>query len=172
MARRLVNFCLAWTLVLGCWGGVIAAVACPHLGCETPSGTPEHSAHGEHPADEGHASDDAENHSAHEETAASDVAVPPGPWQDPVGSAVPAVGSSGGHDGNCSHCVGRPEVPPSPNLEWQSDSAGKSVKYAAPRAAPQAVAPSAAHAREITPAQHAPPGSADRLLLLLSVFRI
>ena len=171
MARKLVNICLAWTLVLGCWGGALAAVACPHVGCETASADAEHGARGERASDEGHAPADAEDHSAHGEDHPEPVTEAPAPDRSPSESVAQAADASGGHDGACPHCVGRPGVPTSSIFEWQSDSAGKSVKYPAPHAAPQVFEPSAAHTREITPAQHAPPGSTDRLLLL-SVFRI
>ena len=171
MARKLVNICLAWTLVLGCWGGVIAAVACPHMGCETASASVGHGAHGERASDEGHAPADAEDHSAHGEAHQEPATEAPAPDRSASESVAPAAGASGGHDGTCSHCVGRPGAPPSSAFEWQADSARKLVKYAAPHAAPRVLAPSPTHAREITPAQHAPPGGADKLLLL-SVFRI
>lgn len=67
--------------------------------------------------------------------------------------------------------MGRSSVPPSSDLERQSDSARRSVRDAPSHTAPQILAPAAAHAPEITPAQHAPPGSPDRHILI-SVFRI
>jgi len=81
------------------------------------------------------------------------------------------TGTSGAHDPRCSHCAGRPEAPPSPKFEWQSDSVNKAGKELTAHAVWKVMAPAASHARQIAPAQHAPPGAPDRHLLL-SVFRI
>lgn len=79
---------------------------------------------------------------------------------------------SGRHDSSCTHCVGRPDVPPSSSFEWQTNPAKKSGKVVAAHSAGQSLTPVAFFVREITPAQHAPPASPDRHLLLLNVFRI
>lgn len=174
MARRLVNFCLAWTLVLGCWGGVLAAAACPHVGCEptalvAPDQVPSHA---EHQHGEAHGTAVAEEHSAHgeahhghaEESSARDESHPK--------TAESAVSTSGAHDPCCSHCMGRPEAPPSSKFELDSNPLKKAGRDATPQVALRLSAPDSVHVREITPAQHAPPGRADRHLLLLNVFRI
>lgn len=172
MARKLVNFCLAWTLVLGCWGGVLAAAACPHVGCETPAAAPQHPAgHGEHSSVESQDAAVAEDHSAHHEGHRGHGAEPANGEQLRPEPAVSAGVVSDPHEQSCAHCVGRPEAPPSSGNEWRANSAHKPVKDAPSHTALQTLAPSAAHLREIVPAQHAPPGRSDRHLLL-SVFRI
>jgi hypothetical protein len=75
------------------------------------------------------------------------------------------------HDQSCAHCVGRPETPPSPYSEQQSNSAKRGESFAAPLTAVHVGSPAPVYLRKITPAQHAPPGSSDRHLLL-NVFRI
>ena len=68
--------------------------------------------------------------------------------------------------------MGRPEAPPSSKFELDSNPLKKAGRDAAPQAAVRLSAPDSVHVREITPAQHAPPGRADRHLLILNVFRI
>lgn len=169
MARKLVNFCLAWTLVLGCWGGVLAAAACPHKGCETASAAPHQTtAHAEHLSAASHDSDGGEGHSAHAGAHKGHAAEPPA--AEPSRPELAQL-TDGTRAPYCSHCLGRPDAPPSPKFEWQSDSVKKAGKDAAPHVAPEVSAPLAAYVREITPAQNAPPGRSDRHLLI-SVFRI
>lgn len=170
MARKLVNFGLVWVLALGCWCGVLAAAACPHLGCEAAA--PESAAaQAEHPPGEGHGPAGSEDHSAHgaahrsraEETAAAQPSRPV--------SAERTGGTSGAHGSYCSHCMDSPDTAPSPKSERLPGPVNKGLEDAAPHAGLQAPAPHAAHVREVIPAQHAPPGSPDRHLLL-GVFRI
>ncbi|MCA1620510.1 MAG: hypothetical protein LC795_14615 [Acidobacteria bacterium] len=165
----MVNFCLAWTLVLGCWGGVIAAVACPHMGCGTAASAHAGVDHGDAgagdhdhdmPASEGHSDEHVEH-----------VEETPSQGRSLLGDVGLNSLSPAGHDLNCTHCVARPEVPPSPKFDFQTGSFKKGAESAAPAAAPRVEAPSSVFPREITPAQHAPPGRSDRHLLL-NVFRI
>jgi len=153
----------------GCWGGVLAAAACPHLGCETAAAVPvAGAAHGGHT--EGHDAVSAEEHSGHAEGHAGHDAETPSPDR---GAADAGHMLSGGHNPGCAHCVGRPGAPPSQRFEWQSTFAGKGGGIVTPLTAARVEEPAAVIPREITPAQHAPPGRSDRhLLLLLSVFRI
>lgn len=172
MARKLFNFCLAWTLVLGCWGGVLAAVVCPHVGCETGTAAREHAGtDSEHSTDGIHESagaqshtDHAENHQEHAEKSRAFEEAPPKP------QGLRSLASSP-HDPSCIHCVGGPQSPPSTKSEWQFNSAKKAEKGSAPPAARHLPAPSRAFVMEITPAQHAPPAKPGRHLLL-SVFLI
>ena len=158
----------------GCWGGVLAAVACPHMGCKTAAAASGGAAaHGEHVDEPGLHSANPEDHSDHAgahgegHSAGSPAQEPPQP-----DTAQFRGSASDRHDANCAHCVGSAEVPPSRSFEWQSNPFKNGAKLIAPRAAQQVSAPAVILVREITPAQHAPPGRADRHLLLLNVFRI
>ena len=167
MARKFVNFCVVFALLTGCWGGVLAAAACPHLGCETAAAVPDvHATHGGHT--DGHDAVSTEGHSGHAGGHEGQDASPPSPYRGPA-----AAGHilSGGHDPGCTHCVGRPETPPSPRSEWQSNFARKGGGFVAPLTPARVEAPAAVSLREIRPAQHAPPGSSARHLLL-NIFRI
>jgi hypothetical protein len=171
VVRKLVNFCLAWTVVTGCWGGVAAVAICPHEGCGTAAAATEQgSAHEGHQAVEGQDSAAPQDHTAHAEGHRGHSAEPPAAHEAGRESAESVIGPSPGHDPCFSHCVGRPEAPPSPKFEWQSSTVEKAGKDFAAPAQLKFVA-SAAHVRRDTPAQHAPPGSSDRHLLL-NVFRI
>lgn len=158
----------------GCWGGVLAAAACPHSGCETMASAPDIAAtDGGHADTHGHDAVRSDTHSSHASALEGHAAEPPARDQHQFStrgehqSVAPEQ-----HDQFCSHCVGSPEAPPSPRIEGQSNTAKKSGDFAAPLAATQFKAPTAVFLREITPAQHAPPGRPDRYLLLLNVFRI
>lgn len=169
MARKLVNICLAWAIVLGCWGGVVAAVACPHVGCETAVTAPDHG--GLHGGDVSHDAASAEETSAHPADHHGHSAESRPAEQAQPGLVTSVAGDSGAHDSRCSHCVGRPDTPPSSKFERQPAPVGKDGKVPAALASPKVAAPAASHALRIKPAQHAPPGSQDRHLLL-GVFRI
>ena len=166
VARRLINLSVVFALVTGCWGGVLAAAACPHVECETTAAAPEGAASHDHGAAV------SEEHSSHPAEHGGHPAEPPAPDVSPAGQPrVADVGPGGGHTPGCTHCVGRPEAPPSPSFEAQANSVRKGAESAAPTAAPRVEAPAAVIPREITPAQHAPPPGTVRHLLL-SVFRI
>jgi hypothetical protein len=170
VARKLLNVCVVFTLVLGCWGGVLAAAVCPHMGCKTTAAAPEATAHhGEHAA--GHEAVSQEDHSGHAAAHDGHAALPPAHDEQHLdGGRAPGV-TADRHDPACAHCVGTAEAPPSRSFEWQSNSFKQGGKLTAPPAAARVSAPAAVFLREITPAQHAPPGSSDRHLLL-NVFRI
>ncbi|HEY0078105.1 MAG TPA: hypothetical protein VGB73_05635 [Pyrinomonadaceae bacterium] len=173
VARRLVNFCLAWALVLGFgWGGVLAAAVCPHLGCETdaaaPGGNPSQD---EHSSGECHNSDDAEEHSAQTKAHQGHAAELPVEKQTAFESLDLKRFFSGSSVPSCSHCIGRPDAPPSPKLEPQTNTVRNAGKEAPPHASLQTLADARTYVRQITPSQHAPPGRSDRHLLH-SVFRI
>lgn len=157
MSRKLLNFSLAWCLVLGCWGGALAGMLCPHEPCHAASD--EAADRGGHSSAGGH-----EDHSAHAQTHE-------GHAEGPSPEAAEPSRVSRGHDPRCAHCVGGPEVPPAAKFEWQSGTLKKGAGDAATHAAPRLPTPAAPPAREIIPAQHAPPGDSDRHLLL-NVFRI
>ena len=166
MARKLVNICVVIALMTGCWGGVLAAAACPHLECETAATAPEGaSAHGDHAGERGSHSASPEDHSGHSTDS-------PARDQSQAGPDHLRDLASRGNDADCAHCVGAAETPPSRPFEWQPGSFKNSGKLTAPRAAQQVSAPAVVLACEITPAQHAPPRQTGRHLLLLSVFRI
>jgi hypothetical protein len=172
VTRKLVNLCLALTLVLGCWGGVLAAAACPHAGCKTAASAPEVTAgHGEHTGDHGHDVVGPEDHSGHGEAHEGHTAQPSEQDRQHFSPEQFTGVASNRHDQNCAHCVGSTEAPPSRSFEWQSNSLKQGGKLLAPQASGRIVAPAAVFVREITPAQHAPPGRSDRHLLF-SVFRI
>ena len=173
MARKLVNVCVVFALVTGCWGGVLAAAACPHLGCETAATAPDGAAaHGEHAGEHGRHSASPEDHSGHIEShGEGHSADSPARDRSQPGPDQFRDRASGGHDQDCAHCVGGAEAPPSRPFEWQPNSFKNSGKLTAPRAAQQVSAPALVLAREITPAQHAPPKQTSRHLLL-NVFRI
>jgi hypothetical protein len=165
VARRLINLSVVFALVTGCWGGVLAAAACPHVECETTAAAPEGA------AGHGHDAATSEDHSGHAGEHGGHPAEPPAQNTSEVGRrGLPNV-SPGGHDLGCTHCVGSPEAPPSPTSEAQANSVRKGAESAAPTAVTRVEAPAAVFLREITPAQHAPPHGTVRHLLL-SVFRI
>ena len=158
--------------MLGCWGGVLAAALCPH-GCETTAHAAGEASttHGDHGMDcaqmvkpEDHSGDI----SGHEEGHAGYPADGDQRQSDHAGLHTDARGQ---HDQSCAHCVGRPEAPPSPYSEGQSNSAKRGGSFTAPLATVQVESPAPVYRRKITPAQHAPPGESDRHLLL-NVFRI
>ena len=172
MARKLVHVCVVIALMTGCWGGVLAAAACPHSGCETPAAAPDDAAHGGHADEHSHHSASPEDHSRHGATHAEGHLAETRAQEPPrVDSAQLRRAVVTSHDPNCAHCVGSAEAPPSRSFEWQSSPFKGGGKLTAPRAVEQVSAPAAAFVREIIPAQHAPPGRSDRHLLL-SVFRI
>lgn len=158
MSRKLLNFGLAWCLLLGCWGGVLAGVVCPHEPCHAASDAA--AGRGGHSSAGG-----GEDHSEHAQTHE-------GHAEEPTHDAAESWHASRGHDPRCAHCVGGPEVPPAAKFEWQSGTFKKGAGDAATHAPLRLASPAAPPAREIIPAQHAPPGNSDRQLLLLNVFRI
>ena len=172
MARKSLNFCLAWAFVLGCWGGVIAAAACPHVGCETDAaasrrGDRDGSVAGGHEHGARAAEGCAGLADAHGEHAAES----PARAQDVAGNYAVQELRPERRGLACTHCVGRPEAPPSTNFEFQTRSSGKGSESAAPAAGARFESPASVFTRKITPAQHAPPGLHGRRLLL-NVFRI
>jgi hypothetical protein len=171
VARKIVNICVLFALLTGCWGGVIAAAACPHAGCETAATLSEVAVttHCDHTG--GH---DAVNHGEHSEhisAHAGHAAESANRDQRLLNSGGLQIVVPKQHDRFCTHCIGSPEAPPSPSFEWQSNSARKSGGFAAPPAAVQVESSAPVFLQKITPAQHAPPGTSDRHLLL-NVFRI
>jgi hypothetical protein len=155
---------------MGCWGGVLAA-ACPHMGCETTAAAPDAAKQGGHAHSHDHNTVSPEDHSDHVTAHQGHLAEPPVPVQHQFSNGELLGVAHEQHDPFCTHCVGRPEAPPSPCFEWQANSARKGGDFAAPLASAHVETPAAVFVREITPAQHAPPGRSDRHLLL-SVFRI
>lgn len=167
MARKLFNFGLAWVLVLGCWGGVLAAAACPHVGCETAAAAPvEAGTHGAHSAVETREPAVAGDHCARAKAGQGHAAQPPDAGRDRPesedlrGTVLAPRGTS------CSHCVGRRQEPPSTKSDWQFNSARKVEKDSAAPAVGRPQAFSRAFVREVIPAQHAPPPKPGRHLLL------
>lgn len=172
MARRLFNFCLAWAFVLGCWGGAIAAAACPHVGCVKALAAPERAAaHGAHAAAETHEPAAPEDHCAraaahHEDAAGPRRVEEPRPEPEGLRGLV-----SSAHDPSCAHCVGGGQSPPSAKSGWQFESVRKVEKAPATPSARPPAARSRAFVRPVTPPQHAPPSGPGRHLLL-SLFLI
>lgn len=171
MTRKLANVCVVLALMMGCWGGVLAAVACPHMACKTAASAPAGVAsHDEHSSGHEHEAVAHEDHSGHVQTHEGH-AEPAAQGKSQVSTGELWSVAPEPHDPSCAHCVSRSEAPPSPCFEWQPNSVRKGGELAAPVAAATVTVPAAAYVREITPAQHAPPGRTDRHLLL-SVFRI
>lgn len=172
MARKLLNVCVALALLLGCWGGVLAAAACPHVGCDAMASAPDIAVgHGGHADSHGQNVTSPEEHSCHVTSHRARAAKSSLQVQHQISHEELQSVASKQRGQFCAHCVGRPEAPPSPRLEWQSNSAKKGVDFAAPHAIAQIETTAPVLLRKITPAQHAPPGKSDRHLLL-NVFRI
>ena len=179
MARKLFQICLVWALLLGCWGGVLAAVACPHSDCRAAGPAPardlspiapdaSYAAHASTPTHEpaGHEAHRAPAPAAHcHASATAAEAEPREAADDSRGFAFARSGAS------CLHCEGAPRAPASTKSASQSSPAPRVEQDAAPQAVRRLLAPARAFVREIIPAQHAPPGTKDRRLLL-SVFLI
>lgn len=178
VARKLFHFCLVWALLLGCWGGVLAAVACPHADCRAAAAPPArddaHDASHAAPADAetqepaGHAEHPAPAPAGH--CHAGEPAAAAGPRaaaedEDSRGFVFARRGAS------CVHCEGAPRAPASTKSGAPPSPAPKVEQDAAPQVVRQLLAPARAFVREVIPAQHAPPGPKDRRLLL-SVFLI
>jgi hypothetical protein len=128
--------------------------------------------HGEHDSGNCHDSASTEDHHGHSESHQGHTSGPTARGALLPESGAMRGGISATHDPLCSHCMGRPDAPPSSSFERQYGPAKKGGEDAAPHAPVQILAPVAAFVRQIAPAQHAPPGSSDRHLLLLNVFRI
>jgi hypothetical protein len=173
VARKLVNVCAVIALMMGCWGGVLAAAACPHVGCEMVAAAPDATAaHGEHVDERSHHSASPEDHSRYGATHGEGHSTEPPAQNPPRFDSDQLRGTaSDRHDPNCAHCVGSAEAPPPWSLEWRTNFSKNGGKLTAPRAAEQVPAPAIMWVQEITPAQHAPPRRSNRHLLL-SVFRI
>lgn len=167
MARKLFNFSLAWALVLGCWGGVLAAAACPHLGCETAAAAPAEAAvHGGHSAVETREPAGREDHCAPAGVERGRAAGPAeagrrGPESEDLRVAILAPRGP-----SCSHCVGRRPAPTPAKSDWQFSPAGEAGKDSAPQGVGHLPSPPRVFVREVIPAQHAPPARPGRHLLL------
>jgi hypothetical protein len=172
MARKLLNVCVALALLMGCWGSVLAAAACSHVGCDAMASAPDIAAgHGAHADSHGQNVTGPEGHSCHVTSHRARAAKPSLRVQHQISQDELQSVASKQREQFCAHCVGRPEAPPAPCIEWQSYSSKKGVDFAAPHAIAQFETTAPVFLRKITPAQHAPPGKSDRHLLL-NVFRI
>ncbi|HLL76233.1 MAG TPA: hypothetical protein VK421_13355 [Pyrinomonadaceae bacterium] len=173
MARSLLNLCAVSALLLGGWGGVLAAVACLHVGCETAAAAAAHAgvaAHGGHAG--GHEPADHDSHAGKEvEHGGHAAATPPAGDLHRAGTGEARTIDPRQPEPGCSHCVGSPAAPTSSLFGQQFIPPAKGESLIAPPAGVRVEAPAAAFIREITPAQHAPPGGTGRHLLL-NVFRI
>ena len=172
MARKLLNLCVVFVLMTGCWGGVLAAVVCPHAGCETNAfAAPDLAApvdgQGVHCHDTARAAGESIPDKAHE----GHVEELPAHDQQQFGHVELHEVGARSHERSCAHCVGSPETPPTQVSEQQTNSARNSRDFAAPPVAARVESPSPVFRRKIAPAQHAPPGRSDRQLLL-NIFRI
>lgn len=170
MARKLFNVCIVLALVLGCSGGVLAAAACPHLGCQTAAREDDRA---ESQGGHGHEAAGPQKHSgrAASQTDGHAAANPPSCHDRQRESAEPSNAAFASPPQSCAHCVGNREAPPARGFEWQTSFARDNRSEAAPRDFGRLLAPSVLFVREIIPATHAPPGSSARYLLL-NVFRI
>jgi hypothetical protein len=173
VARKLLNLCAVFVLLTGCWGGVLAAVVCPHAGCETTaSAAPDLSASGDNQG--GHCHDTARSagESIPDKAHEGHVEELPVHEQQQFGRGELQEVAARSHERSCAHCVGSPETPPTQEVfEQQTNSAKKDRDFAAPHVAARVESPSPVFQRKIAPAQHAPPGRSDKQLLL-NVFRI
>lgn len=171
MARKLFNLCVVLALVAGSWGGVLAAAACPHLGCQAAAGDDGHAAsrHEQHreaagaQEHSGHAASQTEGHAAAEPPSCHD--------QEPEPAAESSVAALASSPQSCAHCVGSRQAPPARSFEWQAGFARENRSEAAPRDFGRLLTPPVLFVREVIPATHAPPGRSARHLLL-NVFRI
>ena len=164
MARKLFNFCVVLALAAGCLSGALAAAACPHLGCDTPDAAAQANPHA-------HAVGGAHDGAGHTNHGAEHSAEPSARERTGSGAARSGACATRPREENCTHCLGRDPGPSSERFGWQPDPFKYGAKLAPPPAAGRVTVARPATAPEITPAQHAPPGSSDRHLLL-SVFRI
>ncbi|HYN85637.1 MAG TPA: hypothetical protein VER32_10305 [Pyrinomonadaceae bacterium] len=178
MTRKLINLCLVLTLVAGCAGSALAAAVCPHAGCETMTAAPENAdAHCDPAPAETHHAAGAHEHSSHAESQHGHATRSAAEERHGTETKRPASKHSRGvaspsHDTTCAHCSGRRESPPSAKFEWQPNSIKRHEKESPPQhAVGYSAPPSRGFARQITPAQHAPPAQTDRHVLL-GVFRI
>jgi hypothetical protein len=170
VARKIVNICVVFALMLGCWGGVLAAAVCPHVGCETTAQAPDIYATDDNHADSHcqgatDSADSSTRDKAHEGHDAELTA------EDQFKREEHQSAGSRSQDEFCAHCVDRPVDTPAPVFGHQSSSVKRGVDFAAPLAVTQIESPVPVFLRKIAPAQHAPPGRSDRHLLL-NVFRI
>lgn len=158
--------------MLGCWGGVLAAAVCPHVGCQKSPAAPEGAeAHGGHSPVDASESDGPADHCARAQASEARAAGPAaGEGQRPQSAASAGVVSAP-HAPSCTHCARRPEAPPSTKFDRLSDPAGKAGKDSAPHVSGQLPPPPRLFVREVTPSRRAPPGGPERHLLL-GVFRI
>lgn len=165
---------LLCALLLQTWGGALAAVVCPHAGRDAAPTTKagEHSCCAARPSDESRAadagSDDAAGHCPMSRTrAASDE----GLTHDAADSTATGDPAALLTSPPCTHCVGRPDRPPTPSRTREPQEARRDAPAPATRAHTTRPAP-VLFASAVEPSQHAPPGLGARRHVLLSVFLI
>jgi len=150
-------------LLLGGWGGVIAATLCPHAGA---SASP--------PMAEDHACCRAKSEHAglHHSTSHHGAAHGAKPGRMPAAHQLQGRAALGQPRGACAHCMGQRDLPATivGARELTSVKRGDG-EMVAPMAKLEA-APVAVAVSHFVPQQHAPPQSAGRKHLLLSVFLI
>jgi hypothetical protein len=164
---------VVWALILGCWGGVLAAAVCLHGECHTaaaraPAGD---AAHGEHSAGQGRTAADSENLSCHEKAGGGHAVETPASEHRQVDRAGLESFASNSPGSSCDHCVGGAEVPSPRPAEWQSSTARRGEKIVALCLAAPVAAPAAVFTRQVAVAQPSPAGRTLRHLLI-GVFRI
>jgi hypothetical protein len=170
VARKIVNICVVFALMTGCWGGVLAAAVCPHTDCETTASAPGvRATEDDHAGNHCHDAADSEDSSSRDKAHEGHAAELPGRDQFSHGKHRGIESRSG--DRYCAHCVSSPGAPPAQVVGQQSNPVKRGVELAAPLVAARFESPAPVFIRKIAPAQHAPPGRTDRHLLL-NVFRI
>lgn len=184
MIRQLSNLVLAFSLVAGGWGCVLAAALCGHPGC-APSGASaghgsraselsEAAGHGAHEGPSG--SDAHAEHSEHDSSAAehsghdsSDEAPPAAGMVTPNPDLPLSRLTSGAAP--CGHCVGGPGPRRSTTSERQANQPQRLDGAGDPLPTRQYTPPDTAFVRDVIPSQGAPPGLVSAHILN-SVFRI
>lgn len=172
MLKQLSNLVLAFSLIAGGWGCVLAAALCGHTDCSTSSDSAGHGSHAPE-VDEsvgrgahgGHAA--ADDHGGHPEHGPATVeqSEHDSPHETrPSGRWVPDVSP-------CGHCVSGPRPLSSSVSEQQAGQPqrqdGAGVNVTARRVAP----PERGFTPLVIPSQGAPPGRVSTHVLN-SVFRI
>lgn len=201
MLRRLSALGVFCALLLQGWGGALASALCPHAGAATkrqeeahsccPAGKPDARAQesapsashcpmsqGRRAADEERPHGRAHNpshepaHAAAREHARAAVDEEDEPARQDAARGLRALTARRAPH-PCSHCVGRPDLPPAPNFSRETNGARRGGSFAEPRlAAARVEPPRVSFVRFVTPTQHAPPAGGARRHALLGVLLI
>lgn len=181
MRQHLLISATVAALLLGGWGGIVAAALCPHAGssssgahsCFPERKTGEHSAkdsildasgHGQHArkAEESDESCHSPKRATEKDKTHADAA--------PHDTLPTKISSRGA--GLCAHCAGRPANPPSSSVARESNETRRGHEQQAGTTRPLVAPRAPAFTSQITPKQGSPPGVSSRRFVALNVFRI